>query len=155
MNVKWDFSEFEKFANNLANSHLEDTFKRITKDISKALLKRVKGFTPTDEYDLINGWNGNKFLVTKTEKGYQVLLVNTVDYALDVNDGHRAFNQHGGPYPIKRRKQVRVRKKWQKGNDTYYVYGHFFVERGILKLTDTREIEGIIMRELKKWWEGC
>ena len=39
MKVKWDFSEFNEFAKNLSDS--EKTFKRITKEISKALLKRI------------------------------------------------------------------------------------------------------------------
>ena len=155
MKFEWDFSELTKFASNLRNHNLDNTFERITRDISKALLKRIKSLTPVNEYDLINGWNGNKFLVTETKDGYEVLLVNTTPYALYVNDGHRAYNQHGGPYPIKKRTKVRSPYKWQKGDATYYVFGHFFVERGILTLTGTKEIEGIIMRELNKWWEGC
>lgn len=150
MKVEWDFSEFVEFANNI--SSMEDTFERITKDISKALLKRMKSLTPIDEYDLINGWNGNQFLVTNTSGGYKVLIVNKDEKAVWVNDGHRAFNQYGGPYQIKRRIQVRSPHSWQEGDATYYVFGHFFVERGILQLKNTKEIEQIIMRELQKWW---
>ena len=156
MKIEWDFSELYKFAENLGNSvRIEEAFKRITKDISKALLKRIKGLTPVDEYELINGWDGNNFLVRSVDGGYEVSLINKKDYALYVNDGHRAFNKAGGPYPIKRRVQVRSPHQWQKGDATYYVFGHFFVERGIIQLKNTKEIESIIMRELQKWWEGC
>jgi hypothetical protein len=155
MKVEWDFSELTKFADNLVSSDLENTFKRITKDIGKALLKRMKSLTPVgDTYDLINGWNGNHFAVTERDDGYEVLIVNRDPKARWVNDGHKAFNQYGGPYPIRKRIQVRSPHQWQKGDPTYYVFGHFFVERGILQLKNTSEIEQIIMRELQKWWDS-
>ena len=127
----------------------------------------MKSLTPVDGYDLINGWDGNKFAVTKKDNWFEVLIVNKTPYALDVNDGHKAYNQYGGPYPIHNtvkkgpygklqgRIQVRTPYQWQEGDSTYYVFGHFFVERGMVKLTNTQEIESIIMRELEKWWEGC
>ena len=155
MKLEWDFSELLKFADNLQSADLENTFKRITKDISKALLKRMKALTPIgDTYELINGWNGNHFAVKEVADGYEVLIVNNDPKALWVNDGHKAYNQYGGPYPIKRRIQVRSPHQWQKGDATYYVFGHFFVERGILQLKATDEIEQIIMRELQKWWDS-
>ena len=168
MNFEWDFDELFEFADRLSNiSVFEKHMKQATKDISKALLKRMKSLTPVDDYDLINGWNGNKFLVTEYDDGYEVLIVNTTPYAQHVNDGHRAFNQFGGPYKIKPynpkgafgkpegRIQVRSPYKWQKGDATWYVFGHFFVERGIVQLKETKEIEGIILQQLEKWWEEC
>jgi hypothetical protein len=155
MEFEWDFSELIEFAKNLEDNDLPDTFKRITKDISKALLKRMKSLTPVDEYDLINGWDGNAFLVKEVGTGFEVEIVNKDPKALWVNDGHKAFNQFGGPYPIKRRIQVRSPHKWQKGDATYYVFGHFFVERGILQLKNTKEIESIILKNLEKWWSAC
>lgn len=154
MKLEWDFSELLEFADNLESADLENTFKRITKEIGKALLKRMKSLTPVDEYDLINGWNGNHFAVKEVADGYEVLIVNNDPKALWVNDGHKVYNQHGGPYPVKRRIQVRSPHQWQKGDATYYVFGHFFVERGILQLKATNEIEQIIMRELQKWWDS-
>lgn len=155
MKIEWDFSEFNNFANKLLSTSMDEGFKRATKSLGKALLKRMKSLTPVDDYELINGWNGNHFLVREVEGGFEVDIVNTTPYALAVNDGHRAFNQYGGPYPIKHRVKVRNPHQWQKGDATYYVFGHFFVERGILQLNNTKEIESIIMRELQKWWEGC
>lgn len=168
MKFEWDFHELNNFANNLSNvGKLNSTFEKITKDISKALLKRMKSLTPVDSYELINGWNGNKFAVVKREDGFEVLLINKTPYASAVNDGHMAYNQYGGAYPIKPynpkgkfgkpegRIQVRSPYQWQTGDATWYVFGHFFVERGILQLKNTTEIESIIMRELEKWWEGC
>lgn len=155
MEIKWDLTELHDFADRLASfSEFEKFAERATKEIAKALLKRMKSLTPVDSYDLINGWDGNKFAVTNTKDGYEVLIVNKTPYALAVNDGHRAFNQYGGPYPIKHRVQVRSPHQWQKGDQTWYVFGHFFVERGIVQLAHTNEIESIIMRELRRWWES-
>ena len=155
MKFEWDLSEWVEFANRLEGVDVENMFKRITKEISKALLKRMKSLTPVGKtYELINGWNGNHFVVTEKKGGYEVLIVNKDPKALWVNDGHQAYNQYGGPYQIKKRIQVRSPHTWQQGDATYYVFGHFFVERGILQLTNTSEIESIIMQELQKWWES-
>ena len=156
MKIEWDFSELYKFAENLTNNHLEETFKRITKELAQELLNRIKGFTPKGETgELISGWDGNAFLVKPVKGGYEVEIVNSAEYAAWVNDGHKAYNQFGGPYEIHNRVKVTSPHKWQKGDPTYYVFGHFFVERGVLQFSSTNEIESIIMRELLKWWEGC
>ena len=156
MKVEWDFDELYRFGENLKglSSAFDRHLGKATKDIAKALLKRMKSLTPVDSYDLINGWEGNQFAVCNTPTGCEVLIVNKTPYALDVNDGHKAYNQYGGPYPIKRRIQVRSPHQWQQGDATFYVFGHFFVERGILQLANTSEIEAIIMRELQKWWDS-
>lgn len=155
MKITWDFSEFEKFADNLVNSDLTKCFEKSTKEIAKLLLKHMKGLTPIDETgQLISGWNNNSFLVKPVNNGYLVEIVNTAEYAKWVNDGHTAHNQFGGPYQIKRRVKVTSPHQWQRGDPTYYVYGHFFVERGILQLQNTTAIEQVIMKELQKWWRS-
>lgn len=157
MKLTWDFSELNDFADNLNNfSKFDEAMKRATQRLAKELLKWMKGFTPVDEYTLINGWNGNNFAVTKVKDGFEVLIVNKTSYALDVNDGHRVRNRKDGEYyPVRRRIQVRSAHPWQDPVSEWYVFGHFFVERGILRLTETTEIERIIMKELQQWWEGC
>ena len=155
INFRWDTKELTDFATNLVNlSAFERDMMRATKNLAKALLKWMKNFTPVEEYELINGWNGNNFAVRKVANGFEVLIVNTTPYATNVNDGHKAYNQFGGPYPIKRRRKVIVPYQWQLGNSEFFVYGRFFVERGIVRLSDTDEIERIILNELQKWWGG-
>lgn len=156
MKLEWDFSELTKFANNLTQmSKFEREMKFATKELASALLKRIKALTPIgDTYQLVNGWNGNNFAVKQVNDGFEVLLVNKDEKALWVNDGHKAYNQYGGPYPIKRRIKVTSPHQWQKGSPTYYVFGHFFVERGILQLENTSEVEQIIMKKLQKWWDS-
>ena len=157
MKLDWDFKELFDFGDNLKSlgSAFDEHLQRATKDIARVLLEHIKNLTPIDETGkLIEGWNGNAFVVKGVDKGYEVEIVNTTEYAAWVNDGHKAYNQLGGPYPIKRRVKITSPKQWQKGSPTYYVFGHFFVERGILQLNDTDKIEQIIMRELQKWWDS-
>lgn len=155
MKVEWDFKELENFAKNLGNhGKFNKHAKRIAREISKALLNRMKSLTPVEDGDLIRGWDGNHFLVTTVSNGYEVAIVNTDPKGTWVNDGHKAYNQFGGPYEIKRRVKVKTPYTWQKGNQTYYVFGHFFVERGILELENSSEIETIVMKELVKWWDS-
>ena len=167
MKFEWDLSELTQFGNRLENlSAFNESMENATKRLSKALLKWMKEFTPVEEYDLINGWNGNKFLVIKQPDGFEVLIVNKTPYALAVNDGHMVYNQYGGPYKVKEynpkgvfgrpegRIQVRTPYQWQENISEWFVFGHFFVERGILRLKDTKQIEQIIMQELKKWWDS-
>ena len=126
-----------------------------TKRLAKALLKWVKEFTPVDAHQLINGWDGNHFLVTKKDNGFEVLIVNKTPYAKAVNDGHRVRNRKDGEYyQVKRRIQVRSPHQWQNPVNDWYVFGHFFVERGILRMVETEEIEQIIFDELQEWWKG-
>lgn len=157
MKIEWDFSELYAFANKLTDANLDETFKRITKQIAEVLLERIKGFTPIDETGkLIDGWNGNAFLVTEVEGGFEVEIVNKTEYAAWVNDGHRVRNRKDGEYlRVRNRIKVPTAYKWQKPKNDYYVFGHFFVERGIVQLTESKEIESIIMKELQNWWEGC
>lgn len=156
MKLEWDFSEFEEFANNLCNSHLDEMFMRITKDISKALLKRIKSHTPILDYDLINAWDENKFLVTETKNGYEVLLVNKTEYATWVNDGHKQRPGRFVPGIWLGAKRFVYIKGYPRGMvlKKDWVQGRFFVEKGIVSLKDTAEIEEIIMRELQKWWDS-
>ena len=156
MKFEWDFSELQKFADKLDNvTEFEREMKFAAKEISAVLLKSIKNFTPTDKtWQLVNGWNGNSFLVKQVADGFEVEIVNTAEYALWVNDGHKAYNQYGGPYKIHNRVKVTSAHQWQKGNPTYYVFGHFFVERGILQVSSTKQVEDIIMKKLQKWWDS-
>lgn len=157
MKITWDFKNFYDFANRVSKITLFEThMKQATKDISKALLNRMKSLTPVDDYDLINGWDGNAFLVKQAQNGFEVLIINKCPYALYVNDGHRVRNRKDSPYlKVKHRVQVRSPHQWQVDVSEWFVYGHFFVERGILQLTKTQEIEAIICKHLQRWWEEC
>ena len=156
MKLQWDFSELTRFADNLNDFlELEKAMRNATKRLSEELLRQMKELTPVEEGTLINGWDGNNFVVTKKDGGFEVLIVNKTPYALAVNDGHRVRNRKDGEYyQVKRRIKVGSAHQWQDPANDWYVFGHFFVERGILKLTETTKIEQIIMNELTKWWNS-
>ena len=155
MKVSWDVKELTDFANNLASfTKFETYMKQAAQQIARVLLQHIKGLTPIGETGkLVAGWDGNEFLIKTVKNGFEIDIINNCDYATEVNDGHRSFNQYGGPYKVHNRVKVKSAWKWQTKGETY-VFGHFFVERGILQLNDTNQVEQIIMRELQKWWES-
>ena len=157
MKIEWDFSEFERFADNLNNTvQFERQMKFAAKEIASVLLRMIKTFTPVgDTYQLVNGWNDNTFAVKAVNGGFEVLLINTDEKALWVNDGHRVRNRKDGDYlKVHHRVKVPTAYQWQKDTSEWYVYGHFFVERGILQLKNTQQVEQIILRKLQKWWDS-
>lgn len=158
MKIQWDFKELTDFGSNLKsfNSAFNPYLKKATQEVAKALLKRIKGYTPALDYDLINAWDKNKFLVTETKSGYEVLLINKMEYATWVNDGHKQKPGRFIPgywastrrfvYDPNAKGGMVLKQKWVKGR--------FFVEKGILSIASVTEIEQIIMRELQKWWDS-
>ena len=157
--MKWefDFTELNKFADRLVEvDEFEARMKSATRRLSKALLKWIKEFTPVDYYKLLHAWDKNKFLVNKTDKGFEVLLVNNMQYATWVNDGHKQKPGRFIPgywenathfrYDPNAKGGMVLKKSWVKGV--------FFVEKGILRIANTEEIEQIIMDELQKWWDS-
>ena len=125
MNIAWDFSELFEFADNLVSNNLDETFKRITREISKQLLQRIKGFTPKGETgELIRGWDNNAFLVKEVDNGFEVEIVNETEYARWVNDGHRVKNSKDGDYlQVYNRRKVITPYEWQDPVNNYYVFG--------------------------------
>lgn len=155
MEFIWDFNEVENFFDERSSSSLNEVSKIIAQEIAGGLLKAMKELTPVDKSGvLLNGWKGNKLLVSKKGDYFVVTIVNKAPYASAVNDGHLSYNQYGGPYQIKHRVKLTTPHKWQRGSSEWYVYGHFFVERGILQYANSGEIEEIIMNELMEWWLG-
>ena len=153
--MKWeiDFSELSEFTEELRSLKDFDKYaKRIVREIGKTLIDYIKPFTPVETTRLINGWDKRFVAVTKEADGYSIRIVNNVPYARDVNDGHMAYNQYGGPYVIKNRVKVPTPSKWQQGDDTYFVYGHFFVEKGKESLIMSGKIEDIVYEQIQKWW---
>ena len=118
MKIEWDFSEFTKFANELGQTSKFDNQMRLAvKELAQVLLKIIKNLTPIgDTYQLVSGWDGNDFAVKQVDGGFEVLLVNKDKKAIWVNDGHKAYNQFGGPYPIRHRVKVQSPHQWQKGS---------------------------------------
>jgi hypothetical protein len=155
--VKFEFKELDNFSKRLKESdELRKHFKTITREVASVLKEFMKSNTPVKTGTLRAGWDtqGGKmsYTVRATKDGYSVTLYNRVPYAGAVNYGHYSYNQFGGPYEVKNR----TVPYYDGNSDDTFVYGHFFVEKGMLQLENNPSIiDDIIEDELGKWWGWC
>ena len=142
MKAHWDLHEWTDFANELVN--FDKYAQLIAKEITKVLHEMLFQNTPVKTGNLCAAWGGSEnyaYTVKKVGTGYQVILKNNgandkgFQYGLSVNDGHKSFNQYGGPYG--------------------WVQGRFFVEKSIIQTANSGQIEQIVMKQLQKWWKEC
>lgn len=155
MKLKWDMHELEDFANRLSDT---EKFNRACKEVVKKLAKELQEMlfnkTPVKTGQLAAGWGGAEnyaYKIVELKTSYKITLYNRVPYAKSVNDGHYSHNQYGGPYVVKRRTVP-----YTQGNaDPTFVFGHFFVEKSILTLENSSELEKILNKELEKWFAWC
>ena len=163
--VKWDFEELYNFGFHIGQIDVFESYLRTaTQEIAKAFHTLLLNNTPVVTGNLRKGWGGDnlKFEVVKMKSGFVVRFKNHAKtekgypYAFDVNNGHRVKNSRNGDYlEVKNRKKVKSPYPWQTDTSNKFVYGHFFVERSVAKLENSRVLEAIIYQELYKWWERC
>jgi hypothetical protein len=145
MKLVWDLHELTDFGDNLKSlgSAFSPHLKQITREIAEALREALFKNTPVLTGNLSANWGGEEnysFQVKAHDYGYSVTLYNRAandnkfQYGLAVNDGHWSKNQYGGPYT--------------------WVIGKFFVEKSIIQVANSTQIEEIIMKELQKWWDS-
>jgi hypothetical protein len=155
MKLKWDFHELYDFGKRVGNvSKFEDTCKKLTQELAKVLHSMLLNDTPVKTGELRSGWTDGenyKYTVKKVSNGFEVELKNKVPYALSVNDGHYSYNQYGGAYVVKNRTVPYT----QGNSDATFVFGHFFVEKSILKLENSNTLEKVLYKELEKWFRWC
>ena len=155
MKLKWDFQELYDFADRVGNaSKFEDACTTLTQEIAKVLHEMLFNETPVKTGNLCAGWGGSenyKYTVTQTPEGFEVELKNEVPYATYVNDGHYSYNQYGGAYVVKNRTVPYT----QGNSDATFVFGHFFVEKSILKLENSDALKKVLYKELEKWFRWC
>jgi hypothetical protein len=95
---KWgefDFSELEKFAKNLEQLQKEwpAFVESCVKELAGRLLAKVVPRTPVDSGELRRGWTIGQ--IRKTPNGYEIDVINPVDYSLYVEYGHRTRDHKG------------------------------------------------------------
>ena len=155
MKLKWDFSELEDFAERLSDTpKFQQACKELTKKLAKELQEMLFNKTPVKTGQLAAGWGGSEnyaYKIQELKNCYQVTLYNRVPYASSVNDGHYSYNQYGGPYEVKHRTVPYTQGK----SDATFVFGHFFVEKSILLLENSSELDKILNKELEKWFAWC
>lgn len=140
MKLEWNFKELTNFANNLKDTYeLETALMTATQNVARVLHDRILMNTPIDTGNLRKMWSAGDnlyFTVEDVDGGYQVTFINEAKnngfmYGVAVNDGHRTPDGSG------------------------WVMGRFFVEKSIIQVGSSQQLESIIMRELNKWWKGC
>lgn len=155
MKLEWDLSELEDFAERLENTaKFKVVCKKLTQELAKILQEMLFNTTPVKTGQLAAGWGGAEnyaYKVVELKTCYKVTLYNRVPYAKYVNDGHYSYNQYGGAYEVKHRTVPYT----QGNNDSTYVFGHFFVEKSILKVENSAELEKVLSKELEKWFAWC
>ena len=155
MKLNFDFSEWKEFGNRLAEIEKFDAMcQEAVRQLAKELHTMLVVETPVKTGRLRMGWqNGYNYAykIKKTKTGYEIELINKVNYALSVNDGHYSHNQHGGPYEVKNRTVPYTQGK----SDSTFVFGHFFVEKSILQMDNGDVVNAIIYKEVEKWFRWC
>ena len=160
MKLVWDFSEFNEFAENLQNvSEFERFAKQATRELAKELHEMLFQITPVKTGQLAAGWGGENYAYTieSFKYGYRITLRNQVPYAHSVNDGHYSHNQFNAGEPTGYLVKNRTPKIYTidgANQDETYVFGHFFVEKAIVEISESSALEQIIMKELQKWWDS-
>lgn len=159
MKATWDFHEWTEFADRLGDMGRFQIFaENATKEIADVLLKLLKTNTPVDYGTLKAQWDNDNvnYYVTKTPRGYQVILTNSMKYAVWVNDGHRQRPGRFIPgywvgnhfrYDPNANGGMVLKKPWVKGR--------FFVEISIAQIEASTQMEQIIYKHLQNWWKGC
>lgn len=155
MKLEFDLSELVQFGERLQQQDMG--LKRATKELAEMLRLTLKVRTPFRTGALRAGWDQSKGIrVKKVAGGYEVALVNPVEYAAWVNDGHRVKNRKDGPdLLVKNRVKVPSPARWQADTSDWYVFGHFFVETSILSMENNGYVEKIIMENLERWLRWC
>lgn len=155
MKLKWDMHELEDFAKRLSETEkFEQACKEVVKKLADELREMLFKQTPVKTGQLAAGWGGAEnyaYKIVELKSGYKITLYNRVPYAKWVNDGHYSYNQYGGAYVVKNRTVPYTQGK----NDPTFVFGHFFVEKSILLLENSSELEKILNKELEKWFAWC
>ena len=155
MKLEFDLHELIQFGERLQQQDMG--LKRATKELAELLRETMKIRTPFRTGELRAGWDQNRGIrVKEVAGGYEVELVNPVEYAAWVNDGHRVRNREDGPYlRVKNRVKVPSPARRQADASDEYVFGHFFVESSILTLQNNGFVEDVIMKNLERWMRWC
>ena len=158
MKIEWDFKELYNFADKLGNvNNFKHYVKLAADDIAKDLQEMLKKNTPYKTGKLQQGWLSGGYVIVEKGKGYEVTLLNDVEYAYYVNYGHYSYNQFnkgGEPYFVYNR-TPKIAPEFETNDDDTFVFGHFFVEKTLVDYAESFKLDKLLFTQLNKWWEGC
>lgn len=152
MNANVDISELVEFQKKLeliSEKEREVVIRKITNEAAMRLLGKVRPRTPVGIYPaesgktggtLRRGWNVKNIKLEKIDGGYQVKIINPVEYASYVEYGHRQTPGRFVPA---------IGKRLKKG----WVEGKFMLTKSEAELES--ELPGIIERKLKQLFDGA
>ena len=160
MKLNIDFQEWRDFGNRLSNMvEFEERMARLTQKIAEELHDMLITETPVEFGALKDCWKTQEnyaYFVERKKNGFEVTLVNRLEYATWVNDGHKQRPGRFIPgywignhfiYDPSADEGMVLKKPW--------VQGRFFVETSVLKLENSDVIESLIRVELDKWFRWC
>ena len=141
MKFEWDFKQFLDFSERLSEGdNFQEACKKFTRVMAKELQEMLFNQSPVKTGRLAAGWGGAdnySYKIVDLGKCYEVTLVNEVEYASAVNDGHYSYNQFNvgtkKPYTVNNR-TPKIHTIPGANQASTYVFGHFFVEKSILLL---------------------
>lgn len=150
MNAKVDISElieFQKKLETIGEKERDAFLRKLTNEAAMRLFEKVRVRTPVGVYPadsgktggtLRRGWNVKNIKLEKMAGGYQVRIINPVEYASYVEYGHRQTPGRFVPA---------IGKRLKKG----WVEGKFMLTKSEMELE--QELPGIIERKLKKLFD--
>ena len=158
MKVTFESKDFTTFESSLrSDAKFGEAIGKVAKQIANSLYKILWKHTPVDFGFLRSRWNTTEnaaYTVEKDGERYSVTLYNRAEYAVWVNDGHRQRPGRFIPgewvgnhfrYDPKAKGGMRLKEPW--------VEGRFFVEKSIVELGGSSELNTFLSEELQKWWE--
>lgn len=152
MNAKVDISElieFQKKLETIGEKERDAFVRKLTNEAAMRLFEKVRNYTPVGVYPaesgktggtLRRGWNVKNIKLEKIDGGYQVKIINPVEYASYVEYGHRQTPGRFVPA---------IGKRLKKG----WVEGKFMLTKSEMELES--ELPGIIERKLKQLFDGA
>lgn len=152
MNAKVDISElieFQKKLETIGEKERDAFVRKLTNEAAMRLFEKVRNYTPVGVYPaesgktggtLRRGWNVKNIKLEKIDGGYQVKIINPVEYASYVEYGHRQTPGRFVPA---------IGKRLKKG----WVEGKFMLTKSEMELES--ELPGIIERKLKQLLDGA
>lgn len=159
MKVTFESKDFTTFESSLrSEAKFGEAIGKVAKQIANSLYKILWKHTPVDFGLLRSKWSSLEnvaYTVEKDGDGYSVTLYNRAEYAVWVNDGHRQQPGRFIPgkwignhfrYDPKAKGGMVLKNSWVKGR--------FFVEKSIVELGGSSELNTFLCEELQKWWEG-
>lgn len=136
---EFDFREVVEFRDRieaLAESDIDNFIKLATNELAGELMRLAVDKTPRDTGNLVRGWRMTR--VKKIANGYEVRVINPVEYASFVEKGHR---QTPGRYV------PAIGKKLKKS----FVQGKFFLKKSEIELESNHK--ALIENKLRRFLE--